>query len=511
MFSKRNILLYIVTVFLAMAWPYAEIIQQKGLLPGQQVVEVCEGADGNYLITRNGEQTNLYSGSAFIYSSDNNLHSEEMVHVAMLQHRNPQQVLVVNAYAPAVSEELRKYQGVRVTYIENDRRKTEVMNRYFDGEVQDERILFTDVISFAGVSETKYDVVIVQAGGTASLHDNRYFTRFFFRNISRLLNDEGYLLMNWNGASEYFGGSFGDILSTIRNNAASEFDSVRMIPLSTVYLLASHKGQIETRIGGLSEAKGLESDYINPYFIDDNLLETRVAGLEKKLGPVNISEAGNQPQVFMSGLKQWLQQYRPLYFFIPLFLLLLFVLISAFRNILVGMIMHGTGFITASLTSLLLLIFVYVSGTQQSGMALYFCFAMAGIGAGTLLNMRIGRGNKNILLPQFFMILILLCIMFFNNQILSISVMSARWVVLLLVFLAGGCSGFIFFALSLLATGKSSKKAALLFSEDVWGGFSGGLLSSLVLIPYLGFAGTAMALLLISVAVTGLSLRYRYY
>lgn len=511
-FSKRNILLYIVVLWLTGAWPLAEIFQQKGLLRGQHIAEVCEGSDGKYLITRNGEQTNLYSGSEFIYSSDYNLHNEEMVHVAMLQHGNPKHVLVVNAYSPGVTEEMKKYKEVQVTYIENDYRKTELMNRYFGGEVQDGRIIrHTDVITFSGISEAKYDVVIVQAGGTASLHDNRHFTRYFFRNMSRLLNDDGYLLMNWNGASEYFGGGFGDILSVIRNNAASEFSAVRMIPLSTVYLLASRKGQIEPRIGTLSEARGLESDFINPFFIDDNLLETRVAGLEKKLGPVNISEAGNQPQVFITGLKQWLQQYRPLYFFIPLFLLLLFVLISAFRNIPVGLVMHGAGFITASLTSLLLLIFVYVSGTMQTGMAVFFCSAMAGTGAGTLLNMRIRRGNKNIVFPLFIMIVILLFIIFSHDLIFSVSVMTAKWAVLLLVFLAGGCSGFIFFALSLQAVGNSSKKAALLFSEDVWGGFSGGLLSSLVLIPYLGFAGTAMVVLLISLAVTGLSLRYKYF
>lgn len=502
----HNVFLYVSMIVLIAAWFFAEPLQQKGLLPGQDIAGVYEGASGKYLVTRNSEQTNLYSGSSFLYSSDYTAPSEELVHTAMLQHPDPHRVLIVNAFTPKVAEEMAKYRDADVLYLENDRVKTELMRSCLGGTDSGEpRVLYNDVMSYADTTVTRYDVIMVQAAGATSLHDSRYFTRHFFGKMKAILNDNGILLLNWNGGSEYFGGYFSEIISLIRNNAAAEFPEICAIPLSRVYLVVSRKGIVSHRIGELAAERGVESDFVNPFVIDGNLLEGKIKQLSKQLLAPDPMRSGNEPAVFIAGLRQWLDQFRPAYFFIPLIVLLILVMVIAVRNIPYGLMMYGTGFASAGITNLLLLLYVFVSGAVQTGLALFFCTGMAGIAMGSLLNAAIKRGNKMISPAMILLIAVSLSIIFFHDALFFLSAGAAGWMVLLLTFSGGAGTGYVFASLSLMVPTGSSKKAALLFSSDVWGGFTGGLLASLVFIPFLGFSGTAMVIASVMLIVWGVS------
>lgn len=507
--SRKTLWLYIALLFVILAAPFIRRYHDSGILPRQMTIENRDGLNGKYIITKNNEQFNLYSSATFILCSDYKLPAEEFVHTAMLQNDDPRRVLVVNNYSPVVAEQIEKYNPSSVTFLETDPVKTELINKYFAADSKTvPQIVYADVRTFLDTAKPGFDVIMVHTDGITSLHDNRFFTQRFFGEIKRSLNPGGFLLMNWRSASDYYGGGFAEINGTIRNTALTVFGSVKMIPLSTVYLVASADAKINQRVGEAAVEKGIVCDYINPYYIDDNITEDRIKGLEKKLennGTINTEE---KPVLFLQDIRFWLSQYKPYYFFVPLLILLLIVLVAAIRNIPYGLTMYITGFTTSSFMTLLLLMFVCVSGSMLRDISLFFAVSMAGMALGSMTGglKYFHRKNKIVLLPLLIMVILPVVVMISQGQIYETSLAAGRMTVLLFLFFSSLCGGLVFAVLSERMPDSNRKNSSLLFSLDMWGSFAGGLLCSLVLIPFLNTTYTC--LLISGLALTAILINF---
>gem|GEM_PF-5405967 len=473
------------------------------LLPGQKIIESTYGHEGRYIITENNGQHNLYSSASFVLSSDNILPSEEFVHVAMLQYNDPGKVLVVNNYSEFTEREMSKYINADVTYIEQDPVKVDLIQRTFGSAGKyNSTIVYSDLRTFIDTISGEFDLILIKAGGVTSVQDNRYFTERLLNRLKTALKTDGILQISWQSSSEYYGGGFADICEIIRSTAASVFRNVKLVPLSEVYLIARNKGDINLRVGEAAIEKNIICEYINPYFIDDNLTEDRAKSLEKKTAASGLKNTEEDPVLYINGMQYWLSQFRPYYFFIPLLVIIIGVIFIAFRSRPVGLNMFIAGFSVSGITTILLVVFAYLSGSMFRDLSLFYAVSMAGILAGTIIMKQRKRTEQIRLMVVPFSLLAVVTFMLSVSQtfIFNSNVITGKTIVLILVFIAGACSGNLFSVLTLKGKGENNTISSVLYSHDMWGSFAGGLFCSLVLIPYLSmiYTGFVISFLLLT-------------
>ena len=506
-FRKNSILLIISAAAVVLCYFIVPDLNKSAILPAQNLLKIYEGINGKYIVTKNENQYNLYSSSAFLYSSDYGLPSEEFVHTAMLQHDNPQKVLVINGYSPEVIKQLGMYNLACENYIEQDRTKIIAFDEYFAEEsLNKNSVVYTDPMTYIDTTSVVYDVVLLQLNGISNLHNARFLTVRFFKKVKEIISSDGIFLINWNASSNYYGGSFTDVVSILKNTMKEVFENVKIIPLTTVFIVASESGEINQRIGELSSEKGISCDYVNSFFIDDNLLENRIRSINNKLTETTEINTEEKPVVFLHGMVFWLSQFRPYYFFIPLLLLILIVVIFAIKAYPNGLTMHITGFVTTALMTLLLLLFVYTSGSMLRNISIFFAVSMAGMAAGSIVTgvKRIKESKRVLFIPLIILVFIPLILVFFQSTVYEASMLQGKTFVLICLFVSGICGGMVYGLLSQKMTTGNKHISSLLYSNDMWGSFAGGLLCSLVLIPFINIAGAALiisGLAAVSVAV----------
>lgn len=132
-------------------------------------------------------------------TGDEFCYHEMIVHVPMLAHGNPKQVLIIGGGDGGCLREALKHEGVeRVTQVEIDRSVIDLCRKWLptisDGAFDHPkaRVIVADGARFAAESPERFDVIVVDStdpiGPGAVL-----FTEEFYRNVRRLLNPGGIL------------------------------------------------------------------------------------------------------------------------------------------------------------------------------------------------------------------------------------------------------------------------------------------------------------------------------
>ncbi|MEK0081968.1 polyamine aminopropyltransferase [Benzoatithermus flavus] len=132
-------------------------------------------------------------------TGDEFCYHEMIVHVPMLAHGAPRQVLIIGGGDGGCLREALKHEGVeRVTQVEIDRSVIDLCRKWLptisDGAFDHPkaRVIIADGARFAAESPERFDVIVVDStdpiGPGAVL-----FTEEFYRNVRRLLNPGGIL------------------------------------------------------------------------------------------------------------------------------------------------------------------------------------------------------------------------------------------------------------------------------------------------------------------------------
>ncbi len=88
------------------------------LFPNQELVANKSTRYGNLVVTRQAGQLNVYENNDLLFYTENTMVNEEAVHFAMIQHRNPKQVLLISGGIAGMIKEIQKYNVDKITYLE---------------------------------------------------------------------------------------------------------------------------------------------------------------------------------------------------------------------------------------------------------------------------------------------------------------------------------------------------------------------------------------------------------
>ncbi len=476
-----------------------DLLSRSFLFRNQDVIETRDTPYGNLVISRTGEQYNLFENSSPVSVSQDVASVEEDVHYAMVQHPDPTNILVLSGNLTGMINELAKYHPKRVDFVELNPWITRMRNKYLPPpEVSWLRVVHMDGRRFLDREQQKYDVVLVNLPPPGSAQVNRFYTSEFFSQVRSHLDTSGILSIPLQGAGNYLSTEAGSLYSILYHTLKLHFDHVLVIPGFKTYFLASD-ADLDLDIPAMVNNRGIETVYVNSFYLDYGSL------LERNLQIMNmISDTGDvnrdfRPRAFLHQINYWLSYFRS-NLWITLGIFLILILLVGYRT---GPLESGifiTGFTGMGIEIAILLGIQVIFGYVYLYTAVVLTVFMAGLSAGSL-------SVRNILpslRPGYFAVLQVIlagCVFLVLWWFLLIESMSmprplVHTVFLLLTFIVSFVTGLLFATAALLRKTGIEKTAGGLYSGDLAGSAAGALGTSVLMIPLLGLTGSLFVILL---------------
>lgn len=249
-----------------------DILFRQLLLPAIKVIESRDTPYGNITTgTYNGEKS-LYYNQRLLKYNDDVAEREEDIHYAMLQHKNPENVVVISGSFESHIPELLKYSVKSILYIERDPVLASMI--YSDRLKEKVVVSNTDAFSYIRNSSEKTDVVIMLVPPPTTLLLNRYYTREFFSEIREFLNTGGVFMCSPGNAENYYNDASLKLNSSIFNSLKTVFRNVIPVSGNKLYFIASDD-TLTTKFCQLSASRGVSNLYVSADYLSDDLTERK--------------------------------------------------------------------------------------------------------------------------------------------------------------------------------------------------------------------------------------------
>jgi len=469
----------------------------------QKVIEIKSSPFGMLAVSKMGEELFIYDNGVPVSLSDDVFNREEAVHFAMLLHPDPKKVLMVSGGTSGIIGEILKYPLEKADYVDPNPWLLRITDKYRPlPDDQRIRYIYKDPRIYLKNNEEKYDVILVNAPEPNSAELNRFYTAEFFKLLKDKLNQGGLISVATQAAGNYMNETSRLIHSVNYNTLKSMFGHVRIIPGMKDYFLVSDV-TIEQSILKHYQDKGINNDYVNPFFINEELLSMRSDLILRDLLPDAPVNSDLKPFVFSLFLRHWLEKFKMNTWTIPLILLLLLIL-SLFWLGPLNLGLFAGGFTASGLEFTLLIWFQVMYGNVYQMTGVIFALFMAGLAIGS--GFRVpgswflsNRGKKH----NFRGFLMIQGIIAGFSAVIAIllkiipsgsSGFATSGMILILVLMTGLITGTQFSYSAFLRKTNVLRSSGESFSADLLGSAIGIILVSIYIIPNIGLPMTALSL-----------------
>jgi len=262
-------------------WAYR--LQWQYFTPGHELVETRQSEHGTISVVRRMDQYTFYQSGHLIFSTAGpettapGLEEQEAVefaHLAMVQHPQPERVLLIGGGLRGVLSEIVKYPVDRVDYIELDETLTETARPYVSRAtletLADPRVnlIHTDGRLFVKTARENYDLIIVDTPDPATAVMNRFYTKEFFMEAQELLFEDGVLVAGAVSTPDLRGTVIANRNAAIYHSLSRVFN--RVLPAGErfmLYFASNESEQVSLDAGILTERfieQGIETEDFSP-------------------------------------------------------------------------------------------------------------------------------------------------------------------------------------------------------------------------------------------------------
>lgn len=499
----------IVAAALTIGLAAPDTLTRRLLFPGQEVVAFRDTPYGNLTVTRQGDQLNFFENTVLMASTNDVAAAEEAVHYAMVQHPKPRHVLLVGGGIAGTPHEVLRYGVASVDYTEINPWLIDLAQT-FTKALSDQKIqvIPDDARRHVRRTDRRYDVALINLPDPETAQLNRYFTVEFFRELKRVLHSGAVISLSLLPATEYQGAEARLLSSSLQATLKQVFTNVLIVPGGRNYFLASD-GPLAIHIGRLIEERGLETVYVNQYYLDDRILETRSREITAALAnnaPVNTDFA---PVCYFQQLAYWLSSLGissgPW-----LFLGLAALLMAGWRFSTIGLGIFTGGFCASSLEMVLLIAFQALYGSLYQMTGIVVTSFMAGLAAGSW-SVRHFAGKAHI--GSFISLQLLVAA---AGVVLALALprlqaddhapAAIHLLFTAMSFVAAALIGMEFAVASLIRRGTAASVAGELYGLDLAGSAVGALTVTVYAIPRLGLTGVSLLVGAVSALSAGICL-----
>jgi spermidine synthase len=272
-----------------------------------ELVHYQESRHGRITVFKSGEQYTLFSNGSPALSTQSQSLAEEAAHFPLSQLGKVESVLLVSAVGGMLAE-VEKHRPTRVDYVELDPAMSAVQFSYgLLRKIPGLEVINEDGRRWLGLTDRRYDAIIVSLQEPETFQTNRFFTDRFFALAKSRLAPGGILSFSAGGFESYLAEPQRLKLSILAATAARHFRNVLLLPAqSTVFLCRDQP--LDPDIPARLRKRGIATDYISGYYEGDVTPE-RIGQLRDLLiagAPTNRDESPRLMRVMFS---QWFAKF----------------------------------------------------------------------------------------------------------------------------------------------------------------------------------------------------------
>jgi len=513
---RKKTSLYIAGLFIVAAAAFIANFDNPAmqfLFPGQEIVSFKDTPYGKLMVTRNAGQLNFFENNTLLFTTNNIISNEEVVHYALLQHPVTGNVLLLGGSISGVADECLKYPLKRLDCVEINPGIHSIgkafnllpSDKRFRMQAGDPRLVVKKFITqkhrlhslskevSTAADSLDYEAIILDLPEPNTLQVNRFYTLEFLAMLKNLLVTDGIVSLNLMPTADYIGSDALKIQSAIYQTLKAEFRNVLVIPGEKNYFLASD-GVLTAAVATLAAKRGIKNEYVNGYYLDDASLLERSENIMMRISVETPLNLDFKPVGCFRQISYWLGyagDIRILFFLLPLILVILIAAIKA-RGITVALFSAGCS--SFSLEIILILTFQVLYGYIYLVTGIFITLFMAGLALGVMLAKRFLKKATypSLVLLQLVsagIILMSLAAILFFRHFQSPVVLIHIVFSLLLIFMAI-TTGTQFHIASMLKSGGIRQVAATNYAADLIGSAAGALLVNAWLVPFWGFTNS---------------------
>ncbi|HYX08944.1 MAG TPA: hypothetical protein VE912_19585 [Bacteroidales bacterium] len=472
------------------------------LFKNQQLIYIRDTPYGTLAVTRNDGQVNFYENNVLLFNTQNIIAQEEDVHYTMVQHADPENVLLISGGISGTLNEILKYPVQRIDYVELNPAIIELADKFSkipaDTAVH---IINQDARLYIKETKVKYDVVLINLPSPSTAQINRFYTLEFFRELKKLMNKEGVVSIGLPASANYITRESGELNSILYNTMKRIFKHVLIVPGEKNYFLASDK-ELTIDIPMAIRQRNISTMYVNQFYLSTPILQGRNQQIMEKIDESSPLNRDFTPVSYYEQLIKWLSQFKTNFwmlavFFSCLIMFLLYYLKPVDIGILAG------GFAASSSQVILLLAFQVIYGYVFMITGFIITLFMAGIAGAAFFNLRLfPQANKktfiNIQVAIIgYSLLIPVFLLAIKNTGFIPSVIL-HGIFFLISLIVAFITGTHFAVASRISEGTIARTAGKTYGADLFGSALGALLVTAYLIPVFGIIKVSLLAALIN-------------
>jgi spermidine synthase len=295
-FRWRASSVVLIVLIVALAAPRIDVLTTGIMFPGYRI-EASESSRYAEIVaaSREGSLT-FFSGGSRLLTVPEPERTEETVHIPLLLHPAPRDVLLIGGSLGGGWQEASKHPTVRrIDCLELDGalvRMSMELGREFGregyGEAGEEGSYILDVIEtdgryFLSHGKHEYDVIILSAPPPINLQWNRYYTREFFDIALRALSGNGLFALSHPSNENFLSREQVNVLGTIERTMQGVFAELTVLPGSTCHFIA---GRVAMEPDSLLERlgrRGIVTSYVSGEFLPFRFSHERISSLRENL------------------------------------------------------------------------------------------------------------------------------------------------------------------------------------------------------------------------------------
>jgi spermidine synthase len=551
-FSPRNILCHL-SIFLVLLFAYFLLTPSaKGMntfsIQSQwknlKVIHYENSIYGNITVTKRGDQFTFFTdGVPSITTPIPDIASiEDFVHFSMLFHEKPERVLILSGGAGGVIHEILKYPVKRVDYVELDPLLLRLIQKFptplTQSELSDKKVKihYTDGRFFIKRTKDRFDIILIGLSSPQELQTNRLFSSEFFSIAKKKMNPDGIIVLTLPGSLTYLSPELRDLNGCILDTLKNIYRYVRIIPGDTNLYLASDSYQMEKanthEIVKRFEERKIKTNLITKSYIEYRLharwLEWFLKSMERKKVDINsdfrplgvffsLSYWNALFSPYLSGLFKWFERLTfemtiPFTVIFTIVFLFIFMKRPKLSRYSIPYAIFSSGFTDMMFDLAIIFTFQTLYGYLYYQIGLLLTIFMIGVALSSLyMIQRLNRIEKDspLFIKTELVIIIFSLLLPFVLSIPSHHLEKTAVYILLystflaMSFLCGFLVGLQFPLANKIYLGTQTKEgrfgqtAGLIYGADLLGGFFGGLLGGVLLLPILGLKGSCFLMAMI--------------
>jgi spermidine synthase len=450
-----------------------------------------ESRFGRISVVENSGENTLFKDGRPVFKSHNQAIAEEAVHYPLSQL--PDQIglkILLISIESGMLAQLDLYKPARVDYVELDPAVSQALFRFqMLKKIEGLNVVVQDGRRYLRQTNKIYDAILISMGKPDTFQVNRFFTTQFFDLAKRHLNPGGILSFSMQGFDNYLAEPQRQKLSVLFKTVKVHFKQIILLPGQRVYFLCRDQ-VIDTDIPTLLVAKGIDSKYVAGFF-HGNVTRERITKLNALMDPSATPNSDFAPRLMRIMFNQWFARFddTPSVFFIITALFLSLYLWRLPRD---GFVLFSTGFTTMGSEILVIFAIQIFFGYIYFQIGLIVTVFLAGLLPGAWFGDRLkNKGGKILKMADAGLILLM---GIFLGSILGIADRLPAIFFLGYGFTVALLGGFQF-PLVVGLGGGDKPAVTRAFSADLIGAAAGALITSVILMPYVGVTGTILVLM----------------